>query len=136
MILVDLNVVLDVVQEREPHYRASAAVLAEVIRGRSKGVLPAHAITTLHYIVGRYQGRERANEMIDWLLNYFDIAAIGRAEMVRARGLGWRDFEDAVVAAGAESARCRAIVTRNVGDFPRSPVPALTPEEYLVGLDA
>lgn len=132
MILVDLNVVLDVVQKREPHYRASSAVLAEAIRGKVKALLPAHTVTTLHYIVGRYQGQMKANEAVDWLLAHFGIAATGRAELVRARGLDWPDFEDAVVAAAAESAGCETIVTRNVGDFVGSPVPALTPEEYLI----
>lgn len=132
MILVDLNVVLDVVQQREPHYRASSAVLAEAIRGKVKALLPAHAVTTLHYIVGRYQGQARANEAVDWLLAHFGIAATGRSELVRAQGLNWPDFEDAVVAAAAESAGCDKIVTRNVGDFNGSPVPALTPEEYLI----
>ncbi len=58
MILVDLNVVLDVVQQREPHYRASAAVLEEVTHGRVDASLPAHAFTTLHYLVARYSERK------------------------------------------------------------------------------
>lgn len=132
MILVDLNIVLDVVQKREPHYRASSAVLAEAVRGKVQALLPAHALTTLHYIIGRYQGRAKANEVVDWLLTHFGIAATGREELIRARGLDWSDFEDAVVAAAAESAGCQTIVTRNVRDFDGSPVPALTPEEYLI----
>ncbi|MGH8225370.1 MAG: PIN domain-containing protein [Gammaproteobacteria bacterium] len=69
-----------------------------------------------------------------WLLRHFDIAAVGRPELLRARALGWNDFEDAVVAAAAESSRCDAIVTRNVKDFRASVVPVLTPEECLLGL--
>ncbi len=132
MILVDLNVVLDVIQQREPHFRASSALLGEVIRGDTAALLSAHALTTVHYIVGRYQGRAKATEVVDWLLTHFGIASTGRAELVRARALDWPDFEDAVVAAAAESAGCARIVTRNVGDFRGSPVPALTPEEYLL----
>jgi len=107
MILVDLNVLLDVVQRREPHYPASAAVLDRVIRGDVRAVL----------------------------LTHFGIASVGRVEVVRARTLGWADFEDAVVAAAAESSDCELIVTRNVRDFGGSPLPALTPEEYLLGFD-
>ena len=69
---------------------------------------------------------------IDWLLRWFDVAGVGRAELEHARTLGWQDFEDAVVAAAAEHAGCEAIVSRNVADFEDSPVPALTPEEYLM----
>lgn len=132
MILIDLNVLLDVVQQRQPHYRASAAVLEDVIHAKTPGALPGHAITTLHYLIGRYQSAAVANRAVDWLLRYFAVAPVGRAELLRARALGWDDFEDAVVAAAAESVGCENIVTRNVRDFAGSPVPAVTPEEYLL----
>ncbi len=136
MILVDLNVVLDVVQKREPHDGASAAVLGEIVVGRIQACLPAHAFTTLHDIVGRYQSATKANDVIDWLLRHFDVANTRRTELTRARGLNWPNFEDAVVAAAAESADYNAIITRNVSDFKKSPIPALTPEEYLLDLDS
>jgi predicted nucleic acid-binding protein len=135
MILLDINVVLDVVQRREPHYHASAAVLDQVVRRKVAGALPAHAVTTIHFIVCRYQSRHAASQVIEWLLGRFAIAAIGKAELVRAQALGWGDFEDSVVAAAAESSRCKAIITRNVRDFRASPVTAVTPEEYLLDLE-
>jgi hypothetical protein len=45
-------VVLDVVQTRQPHYPASASVLDRVIQGAHTGEVSAHAVTTLHYLVG------------------------------------------------------------------------------------
>ena len=41
------------------------------------------------------------------------------------------DFEDAMVAAAAVSAGCDVIVTRNAGHFTGSPVPAVSPEEFV-----
>lgn len=134
MILIDLNVVLDVVQARQPHYPASASVLDRVIQRARTGVVSAHAVTTLHYLVGRYRNRAEADKLVDWLLRYFEIAPVGASELQRARALNWPDFEDAVVAAAAESHGCVAIVTRNLSDFKASPVPALTPEEWLARL--
>lgn len=136
MILIDLNVLLDVLQKREPHYRASAAVLEAVIGGRVAGALPAHAVTTVHYLVRKFQGAPAADQAVDWLLRYLKIVPVQHAELMRARALGWSDFEDAVIAAAAESSGCEAIVTRNVKDFAGSPVTALTPEEYLVLFDS
>jgi predicted nucleic acid-binding protein len=131
MILVDTNVLLDVIQKREPFYRTSAAVLDHVIRLRCRGFLPTHAVTTIHYLVDRYQDAKTANQAVAWLLSHFDIAGITRAELVTAQSYGWKDYEDAVVAAAAKTQGCRHIVTRNVRDFGDSPVPAVTPEEYL-----
>lgn len=130
--MIDLNVLLDVIQRRDPHYRASAAVIETVIHGRVEGVLAAHAVTTLHYLISRYQNRHLADRATDWLLRRFSIASVGVEVLRRARGLGWDDFEDALVAAAAEASGCRLIVTRNVKDFGTYPVEARTPDEYLL----
>lgn len=131
MILLDLNVVLDVLQKREPHYTASAAVMGRVTDGHVTACLPAHAFTTLHYLMSRHQSKTAASRVVDWLLRYFDVAGTTRRELEIARALDWPDFEDTVVAAAAQSSSCTCIVTRNVRDFRESPVPALTPEEHL-----
>jgi len=55
-----------------------------------------------------------------------------RAQFVRARSLQFDDFEDAVVSSAAEAVACDFVVTRNVADFGASPVPAVTPEEFLL----
>ena len=132
MILIDLNVLLDVIQQREPHYRASAAVLDQVIHRQKQGAVAGHAVTTIHYLVGRYKNNSIADQVVAWLLKHFSVAAVGHAELLRAQGLGWPDFEDAVVAAAAETLGCDCIITRNVRDFRHSPVSALTPDEYLL----
>jgi predicted nucleic acid-binding protein len=131
VILVDLNVILDVVQAREPHYQASANVIDRVVLKQEEAALAGHAITTVHYLVTRYRNRKTADETVDWLLRHFRIATVGEHQLRRAQALAWPDFEDAVVAAAAESAECSCIVTRNVRDFKKNPLPAFTPEEYL-----
>lgn len=54
--IIDLNIVLDVVQRREPQYTASALVLSRAAERRMEGVLPSHALPILHTIVGRCAG--------------------------------------------------------------------------------
>jgi len=130
--MLDLNVLLDVLQKREPHYRVSAAVLEQVIHGDESGALSAHAVTTVHYLVDRYADRAAADRALSWLLHHLTVGTVGRNELERARSLGWVDFEDAVVAAVAERLDCSCIVTRNVRDFAASPIPAVTPQEYLL----
>ena len=41
------------------------------------------------------------------------------------------DFEDAVQFHSAIRAKATYLVTRNPGDFPKSALPILTPEEFL-----
>ena len=132
--MIDLNVVLDVLQRREPFYGASARILSKIVKGEASGCLPAHAVTTIHYIARRHSGLEAADAAIDWLLANLEIEPQGRGTFIRARGLSFKDFEGAAVASAAEAAGCGQIVTRNVADFAGSPIPALTPEEVLAAL--
>ncbi len=130
-ITLDLNVVLDVVQNRAPHYQDSAEVLSRARAGEITAVLPGHAVTTLHYILAKAAGATKAGQTVDWLLTHFEIAAADKAIFRRARQLTLADFEDAVVAGIAESAKCDYVVTRNVPDFAGSPVAAVTPTAFL-----
>lgn len=133
-IMIDLNVALDVVQRRTPHYEASAIVMTKALENDLTGCLPSHALTTLHYIVEKSAGCKKADELIDWLLDRFEIIEEGKNEFVRARSLDMRDFEDASVASAALRGKCDYIITRNIADFMNSPIPALAPEEFLAGI--
>ena len=134
-VMLDLNVLLDVIQEREPHVGASAALLGLVADQTVGGRVPAHALTTIHYIVAKYADQAKADGAVDWLLARTSITPANRESFLRARALSLTDFEDAVVAALAEETRCDYIASRNVEDFAGSPVPAVTPEELLVLLE-
>ena len=84
-LMLDLNVLLDVVQRREPFYNASASVLSRVVELQVEGLVPGHAVTTLHYIVGRVSGRQKANELVDWLLSQMEVVPEGKEQFLRAR---------------------------------------------------
>lgn len=130
--MLDLNVLLDVIQKRPPHFVSSAEVLDRVARGEIKGCVPAHAITTIHYIVARYAGRGKADQAIDWILARTRVVPAAGEQFMRARWLAVPDFEDAVVAVLADVAHCDCVVSRNIAHFAGSPVPAFTPEEFLL----
>lgn len=132
--MLDLNVLLDVLQHREPLYRASAQVLSKIIQNEASGCVPAHALTTIHYVTRRHADLKSADDAVDWLLSNLDVVPQDRAVFVRARSLSFSDFEDAALASAAEAAGCDLVVTRNVADFGNSPVAALTPEELLVSI--
>jgi predicted nucleic acid-binding protein len=131
-VMLDLNVLLDVAQRREPFYAASARVLGRAVDRIDAACLASHALTTLHYIVAKYAGRERGDTLVDWVLAHLEIVPQDRAQFVRARSLEFGDFEDAALASAAETAGCALIITRSLGDFASSPVPAVTPEEHLL----
>lgn len=133
--LIDLNVFLDVEQKRQPHFADSAAVLSAALGGQFEAWMPAHCLTTLHYLIERHDSLATADRAVDWHLHHFRIPALDEHVFRRARSLLMTDFEDAVVAASAESAHCAWIVTRNKEDFAASPITAITPAAFLAVLN-
>ncbi len=130
--MVDLNVLLDVLQQREPHYMHSAAVLSLALNGRIEAGLPGHAITTIHYVVSKATSTSKADLAIDWLLAHFDVIALDKSALLYARSLSIDDFEDAVVASLALKSQCDYVVTRNIVDFEQAPVLAILPGQLLI----
>ena len=129
--LIDTNVVLDVLLDRQPHVEGSAAVWAAIETGLAKGFLAAHAVTTIHYLVRRELGSARAKRTAGAILRIFDVATVDATVIQEALQLSLPDFEDSVTAAAAQLAGCDFIVTRDPKGFRGSPVRTLTPEAVL-----
>ncbi len=55
-ILLDANVVLDVLLDRQPYVEASAAAWAAVESGAPEGILAAHAVTAIHCLIRNEMG--------------------------------------------------------------------------------
>ena len=130
-VLFDLNVILDVLQQREPFYAASAGALACAEAGSVEGWVAAHSTTTLFYLLARYQSAAQARVVIGELLRFLSVAAVDQAVIGQALALPYLDFEDAVQMAAAAQAGAQYLVTRNVHDYQAGPLPALQPAELL-----
>jgi len=131
IILVDLNVILDVVQHRQPFYEESARVLDAVVRGEAVGWVAAHSITTLFYVINHVRNRETAVATLTSLLDIFIIAPVDDAIIRKALAWGWADFEDAVQMAATVHIGANYLVTRNPRDFQTGIIPVIQPAAFL-----
>ncbi|MBI5473616.1 MAG: PIN domain-containing protein [Ignavibacteriae bacterium] len=134
--MIDLNVILDVIENRKEHVGFSSAVISALSREGIPAFIPSHCVTTIHYRISKVLGKNKADDSIDWLLEFFDVLPEDRDVFMHARKQRLNDFEDAVVASVAELNHCNFIVTRNVSDFENSRVKSVTPAEFLQILDA
>lgn len=135
-ILLDTNVVLDVLLDREPHVRASSAILAAVEAGLLTGLLGATSVTTIHYLASKAVGSRRARRHTETLLSLCEIAPVNADVLRDALGQGFKDYEDAVLHEAARAANAMGIVTRDRGGFSRASLPIYSPEELLASLRA
>lgn len=133
-VLLDTNIILDVLLDRQPHAEASAAVWAAIETRRSEGMVAAHALTTIHYLIRRETGDTKARRTISGILKVFGVAAVDVAVLQAALELPLSDFEDSVTVSAARLAGCELIVTRDPRGFRGSPIRSLTPEAVMLVL--
>ena len=85
-----------------------------------------HGLATIYYLIRRGRTEAAAMHEIDGILGWAEIAPVDSSTASRARSLDLPDFEDAMQCASAENCFADIIVTRNIKDFARSPIPAMT----------
>jgi predicted nucleic acid-binding protein len=130
-VLFDLDVILDVLQRREPFFDMSARALASAETGRVQAWVAAHSLTTLFYLLAKYQSAEQARIGITSLLTFLSVAPVDQAVIEQALSLPYQDFEDAVQMVAALRSRAQYLITRNVQHYKTGPLPALQPAELL-----
>lgn len=135
-VLIDTNIVLDLLLDREPFSENASAVFAHIEHSRVEASLCATTLTTLDYLLGRSLSAKQARQTIQRLLELFEIATVNRSVIEEALASRMTDFEDSVLAYSANLAGADLIVTRNTKDFRRSPVKAVTPTEFLAVFSA
>lgn len=134
-VLLDVDVLLDVFTRREPFFGDSASVLAACEMGRCEGLVAGHAVTTLWYLLAKHHDAAFARARVSELLRVVGVAPVDGDVIQRALVDGFADFEDGVQMAAASALACDYVATRNLSDFSRGTVPALTPAELVALLD-
>jgi predicted nucleic acid-binding protein len=133
-VLLDTNVVLDVLLNRDPWQVEASALWRAVDEGRLTGYLPASAVTDIFYVARRLTDIARARQVVQVCLDAFNIATVDRAVLERAQALSGSDYEDNVQIACAELNELDAIVTRDSSGFEGSPVAVWSPAQCLANL--
>ena len=130
-VLLDINVVLDVLANREPFADDATAVLALAEQRDIEGLIAAHTVTTLHFLLSKHLGKSRAQGVLTDLLHVLRVVPVDEDRLSHALAMNWADFEDAVQASCADSAEADYLTSRDKKGFKRSPVKPLTPAEFL-----
>lgn len=130
-IMIDLNVILDVLQKRNPFYETSAALLAAAEIGDVDGFISAHSVTTLFYLIQKGSSSSEARAAITNLLQFLKIGPVDQTTIEQALNLDYSDFEDAVQMMSAVQCRADYLITRNTKDYQPTLLPVIQPVDFL-----
>jgi predicted nucleic acid-binding protein len=130
--LIDTNIIIDVLAKREPFLTDSARILRLSEEKEIESFITANSVTDIIYILRKYLPEQAVLKFtVQSLLTIIDVADVLKTDILKAFELDFNDFEDALQARCAKRIKADYIITHNPSDFDQSPIPALTPEEFL-----
>lgn len=131
-LLIDTNILLDYLDKRATYTPAIDDIYTKILSKQIQGVLAAHSITNLWYILRKQYSDSERRELISALLETFEISSLNKDKFISAVNRSdFKDFEDCLQDECAIHAKADCIVTRNVKDFVNAKTPVFTPEEFV-----
>ena len=131
VLLVDTNIILDVLLSRPEFVKDSSMIWKLCETEQAKGYLSTLTYVNMMYVMRKQLTPDQIEDVFRKLNLIFEFADFSPAVLERAVAMKWKDFEDAVQSATAESVHADYIGTRNLKDFMKSKVIAFTPAELL-----
>jgi len=130
-LLIDANIILDVLQNREPHVKASSVIWKLCETEQATGFVSALTFSNIVYVMRRELSAEKIENVLKIMTLIFKFTELSGTDLLAAAALRWNDYEDALQSVTAERVKADYIVTRNVKDFAESKVAAYTPDELI-----
>ena len=131
-VLIDTNVILDVLEKREPFYRASNDVLSLCASKKIHGFIAFHSVSNIFYILRKRYSAEERRHLLHGILKFLPVANVNHENVQHALERDdFSDFEDCLQDECAAQNHAEYIITRNTNDFSTSNIPAITPSDML-----
>jgi predicted nucleic acid-binding protein len=130
-VFVDINVLLDVLAQREPFYADAAGLWTLAESGQVSGCVSTMCLPILFYLLRRAKGAKGARKAISNLRDIFSLVPFDVQVTNQAIDADIQDFEDAVQFFCALRAGATTLIARNPKDFPTGDIAVQTPSEFL-----
>ncbi len=131
-VLLDTNIIMDALQERQPFDIAAKKILLLGQSGKIDCCFTANAATDIFFLYSKARNMKEANAVLGFLLNTYKVVPITQADCLKALALPNEDFEDSLVEVCAKSINADYIVSRDE-EFARiaSGVKVIKPDELI-----
>lgn len=112
-IQLDTNIVIDILEQREPFYKVSSTLIITAIQQNHDLCITANSIDNIHYILKSNKTVFQIENTIQQFLEFASIASVNEKIITLALKAGWKDLEDAIQYFTAIEAGANLIVTRD-----------------------
>ena len=135
-VLIDTNVIIDVLQQREPWFPDGQKIFIAAAEKRMDGYITTKQVADIHYFSKKnFKGQEnadqKARQVISKLFDLFCIADTLCEDCQNAIAVNNGDYEDAIMISTALRINAGCIVTRNTEHFKIFNLKVFTPSEFI-----
>ncbi len=132
LVLIDANVILDILEERDPFYESSREVLSLCATRKINGCIALHSVSNIFYILRKHYSAENRRRLLLGILDFLQVVNVDHENVRRALERNdFSDFEDCLQDECAVQNSADYIITRNIDDFSNSNISAVTPSDFL-----
>ncbi len=135
-VLIDTNVIIDVLQSREPWCRQGQEIFMAVANKKISGCITAKEAADIHFFSRKqFDGQENVDEkartILAKLFALFEVLDSLAEDCQNALGIRNGDYEDAMMMETSSRSGVDCIITRNKTHFSGGSVPVYSPDEFL-----
>ena len=112
-IIVDTNVILDFLLEREPHAASAKGLFEMIYQEKVEAFITGSSVTDIYYVTAKRLGAALARETVKHLITILGIIAVDGNTCAAALDLPIADFEDALIVACASEENIGYIVSND-----------------------
>lgn len=129
--LLNVNVLLDVLGQREPFLADAARIWSAAETGRITALVSADSFTTVYYLLRRAANASTALRGMKLMRGLFEVVPIDAQIISQAMDSPVRDFEDAIQYHCAIRGNADCLVTRDLQHYRNADLPVLAPDAFI-----
>lgn len=134
--LLDTNVMVDVLQRREPWFVDGSKIFYAIANKQIIGCITAKEAANIHFFsrkqfTGQENVDEKARQVMTKLYAIFELVDTLGIDCQNAIAIRNNDYEDAIMIESAVRAGLDCIVTRNPDHFKSASIPVYSPAELV-----
>lgn len=131
-ILIDTNIILDLIQSREPFSENAQKIINSCVKKENEGYISAHSLSDIFFILRKDKTVEERKALILNLCSFFIVIPEDKNFYTAVcQNNDWNDLEDGLQMKCADFEKLDYIVTRDAGKgFNNSPVKVISAEDF------
>ena len=132
-ILIDTNIILDLIQSRDPFSENASKIINSCVKKENEGYISAHSLSDIFFILRKDKTVEERKALILNLCSFFIVIPEDKNFYTAVcQNNDWNDLEDGLQMKCADFENLDYIVTRDAGKgFNNSPVKVISAENFL-----